>query len=205
MKLSLTLVSLLSVSALAASFTLPENAPTTAAVTSAAPIAYAVDAGHSSVLFKTRHNGVANFYGRFNELSGEVAYDAANPTASRVSLEIQADSVDTNSEGRDKHLRNADFFSVQEFPTITFESTKVAQKGDDLEVTGDLSFHGVTKSVQAVVEVTGTGEARGAKVAGFEARFTIDMADYGVSFVKKNPTALGPEVHLTVSLECKAQ
>jgi polyisoprenoid-binding protein YceI len=163
---------------------------------------YEIDAGHSSVLFRCKHVGISQFYGRFNAFRGEVVYDPENPAQSSIRIEIQADSVDTNSEDRDKHLRNNDFFSAKEFPVISFVSTSVAPSDEGLAVEGELTLRGTTKPVTARAVVVGTGEAMGAYRAGFEARFRIDMRDFGISFVQKNPTALGPEVDLIVSLEC---
>ena len=143
----------------------------------------------------------ANFYGTFNEVSGELQYDAEKPEDSSISLTIQAASVDSRGEQRDGHLRSPDFLSAEEFPEITFESTTVAAGEDDtLKVTGELTFRGVSKEV--TTEIVKVGEAdtfRGHK-AGFETRFSIDMNDYGVPFVRDSD-GVGPEVELIVSLE----
>jgi len=201
MKLLLTLLPVPALVGFAVSFSAPSDRPDTTAEAAG----YTIDATHSSVLFKTNHGGVANFYGRFNGFQGEVTHDPAAPGKSSIRIVIDASSIDTNSRDRDRHLRSNDFLSAQEFPEIVFESKKVEAEGDRLHVQGDLTFHGVTKEVSAGVEVVGTGTMRGAKVAGFEARFTIDMGDFGVSYVAQNPGTLGPEVELIVSLECRAE
>ena len=187
--------SLLALSPVAAHVATKEAAPATP------PAEHSIDAGHSSVLFKTRHLGISNFYGRFNTVRGTIGYDPENPDASSVTIEIDAASVDSNSEGRDQHLRSADFFSAKEFPVIRFESTAVRATDDGLAVTGDLSFHGVTKSIEIPVTKVGEGEAMNAYRMGFDTSFEIDMRDYGVTFVEKNPGAIGPMVELLVSLE----
>ncbi len=172
-----------------------------AAAPAAARATFQVDPGHSSVLFKTKHVGVSYFYGRFNQFTGTVVYDPENPEDSSVLVVIDAASVDTNSEGRDRHLKSADFFSVQEFPEILFESTSVEADGEDLRVTGDLTFHGVTKELTTSIEVVGAGEAMGGYRAGFQTSFEVDMRDFGVDFVEQRPDALGPTVQVIVSLE----
>ena len=163
--------------------------------------AYSVDVGHSSVVFKTKHVGVAEFFGRFNKVDGEVVYDSEKPTDSKVTIEIPVDSIDTNSAQRDGHLKSADFFSAKEFPKLTFESKSVAMDGDTMLVTGDLTVRDTTKEVVANVVKIGEGEAMRAYRAGFTAHFEIDMTEFGFQFVEQNPGALGPEVEIWVALE----
>ena len=114
-----------------------------------AAASFKVDAAHSSVIFRIKHLGIGNVYGRFNELSGTLNYASAG-AGSAIDLTIRAASVDTNSPKRDNHLRSPDFFSVKEFPTITFKSTNWKKTGDNAyEVTGNLSLHGKTKTITA--------------------------------------------------------
>ncbi|MFZ4573001.1 MAG: YceI family protein [Phycisphaerales bacterium] len=162
--------------------------------------AYTVDGVHSSVTFRVKHQNVAYFYGRFNKVSGSFNLDEANVSASKLDVTIDVDSVDTANEGRDKHLRTADFFSVKEFPTATFKSTSVESKGEkQYLVKGDLTIRGVTKQVEATVVDTGRGAGRGgSKVAGFETMFKFNRADYGITYGKDS---LGDEITLYVSLE----
>src|SRR5689334_21035457 len=91
---------------------------------------FVVDGGHSSNVFKVRHNGVASFYGRFNDMSGAVVWNAAEPAASSINVEVKTDSVDTNSEGRNKHLKSPDFFDAEKFETFGFKSTSIKKAGD---------------------------------------------------------------------------
>jgi polyisoprenoid-binding protein YceI len=164
--------------------------------------AWTVDAVHSCVIFKLKHVGVSNFYGRFNEISGEVTFDEADPAKSSVKISIPASSVDTNNADRDTHLRSNDFLSAEEFTDITFASTKVAKTKDRWTVTGDLTLHGVTKSISAEVEKIGEGDTpmMGLR-AGYEARFKIQGADYDLAVMKEQPKILGPEIELTIGLE----
>ncbi len=107
--------------ALAAALVLPGNRPEPSAAPGEA--AYVVDGLHSSVLFSVVHLGAARFYGRFNEVGGEIEFDPDRPEEARIRVEIAAGSIDTNSEKRDQHLRGPDFFSSTEFEKLTFEST----------------------------------------------------------------------------------
>ncbi|MDI1290457.1 MAG: YceI family protein [bacterium] len=174
------------------------KSPAPAVTTSAA--AFNVDGGHSSVVFKIKHQKVANFYGRFNDVSGTFVLDAATPESSAIEIKVVSDSVDSANAKRDQHLKSADFFSVKEFPEITFKSTSTKKVSDGVyEVTGDLAFHGVTKAITAKVTDTGTGEGRGgSKIAGMEATFTIKRSEFGMNFM---PGGLGEEVDLIVALE----
>jgi len=163
---------------------------------------YKIDPVHTSVLFKIRHLGVSNFYGRFDEANGTVTIDAAKPEASKIHLSIPAAKVDTNNPDRDKHLRGPDFFNADEWKTIDFDSTKVAAKGkDELEVTGDLTLHGVKKSITVHVKQIGHADIpqMGARV-GFEASFQVKRSDFNMKSAADHGM-LGDEVDLIVSVE----
>jgi polyisoprenoid-binding protein YceI len=167
---------------------------------------YTIDPVHSTVIFKIRHMGVGDFYGRFNEVGGMVMVDAEKPAESIVKFTLPAAKVDTNNPERDKHLRSADFFNADEFKTIEFESTKVEAKGkDELEVTGDLTLHGVKKSITAHVKQTGFLEKSqmGARV-GYETTLKIKRSDFGMKFFLDNG-GLGDDVELIVSVEAGKQ
>jgi polyisoprenoid-binding protein YceI len=182
-----------------------------AAFPSAAPNApvgagetFAVDNAHSTVIFRTKHLGISEAYGRFNKLSDEsqLLLDA-DSSKSSLRLVVETESVDTGLPDRDKHLRNADFFNSKEHPEIVFESKKISGSYDALQVVGDLTFLGKTKSVTAKGRQVGKGDtAFGDHRVGFVADFSFSMADFDVAFVKQSPGAVGPEVHVTVSLEC---
>jgi len=166
---------------------------------------YTIDNVHSTVVFHTKHIGISEAYGRFDRFSDKsaIVYDAADPSKSSILAVIEAESVNTNAPDRDKHLRSADFFNAKEFPEIVFESKKISGKPEALTIEGDLTFHGVTKKVSAKARVVGAGETMFKDHrAGFVAELTLNMADYNVELVKKTPGAVGPEVALTISLEC---
>lgn len=161
-----------------------------------------IDGEHSSVVFKTLHMEMSYAYGRFNKMEGVVHFDAAAPESSSIEIVIDAASVDTNAAKRDAHLRNSDFFSAKEFPKITFKSTKVTAGEDgDLKVTGDLSFHGVTKSIDLEIEAVGGGkDPWGGTRAGYHTTFEIDASEYAVKSMGAGG-AVGPMVELMISLE----
>jgi polyisoprenoid-binding protein YceI len=163
---------------------------------------FTIDPIHSTVIFKIRHVGVSNFYGRFNEVTGMIMVDADDPAESIVKFTIPTAKVDTNDPGRDKHLRGADFFNADEFKTIEFVSTKIEAKGKDaFELTGDLLLHGVTKPVTAHVQQIGFAEKTqmGARV-GYEATLKVKRSDFGMKGFIENG-ALGDEVELIISVE----
>ena len=155
--------------------------PVTAAL---ADNGYKVDPVHTSSIFGVKHNGVSNFYGRFNKAGGSFNIDAADPSKSFIDITIDTESVDTANAGRDKHLKSGDFFSAAEFPVMTFKSKSFKKSGENTyDVTGDLTIRGKTKEVTVSVTDTGRGKARNGEVAGFETKFNIKRADYGVSFM----------------------
>jgi len=162
---------------------------------------YAIDATHSSAIFKVKHFGTTNFYGAFKEVSGTINYDAGNPASSSIEVEVAAASVDTRNEQRDGHAKSPDFLNAAEFPKITFKSTSIKPAGDDMfEVTGDLTLHGVTKPVTAEVELVGQGKnpRSGKELIGFEARFTVDRTQHDMGFMAG---PLSKEVGFILSVE----
>jgi len=169
---------------------------------------FTIDPVHSTVIFKIRHMGISDFYGRFNEVGGMIMVDGDDPAESIVKFTIPAAKVDTNNPDRDKHLRGGDFFNADEFKTIEFESTKVEAKGqanNEFELTGDLTMHGVKKSISAHVKQVGFAEKTqmGARV-GYETKLTIKRSDFGMKGFIDNG-ALGDEVELIVSVEAGKQ
>ena len=177
------------------------------AVASAEPAVYKVDADHSGVSFSIRHF-VSNVSGRFRDFDGVIKYDKANPSASSVEFTVKAASIDTTNNDRDEHLRSKDFFEVQKFPTLTFTSTQVVPKdGTTLEVTGNLTLHGVTRPVTFPVSLLGSVKTPRGEKAGFEATFKIDRKEYGILWnnVLDSGPVLGDEVKITIEIEANRQ
>jgi polyisoprenoid-binding protein YceI len=160
--------------------------------------AYQVDSVHSSMVFRVKHMGTSNFYGRFNSITGSFTLDN-DAAKNSFTVQIPTDNVDTANAKRDQHLKGPDFFNAKQFPTITFKSTEVKKAGDSsFDVTGDLSLHGVTKSVTAKVTKTGSGSFQRRQIAGVEAVLDIKRSDFGMNLMLE---ALGDDIHIIVSLE----
>ena len=161
---------------------------------------YALDPVHSTTVFRIKHLNTAYVYGRFDGPEGTVNYDPAAPEQTTFDVTLQAAKIDTGNDQRDNHLKSPAFFNAKEFATLTFKSTGVKKVDDTtLEVTGDLTIHGVTKSVTVKVDVTGMGkDPKGNPVVGFESTFTVNRNDYGIT---EFPGMLGDDVRFTISIE----
>ena len=145
---------------------------------------YAIDPSHSRIGFVARHAMVTKVRGSFNEFDGSGYFDAENPAASHLQLTIQAATIDTRNADRDAHLRSNDFFDMDTYPEITFESTGVELvDAENYRVTGDLTIKGITKPVTVDVEYTGTAiDPYNNQRVGFEGKTTINRKDWGVNW-----------------------
>ena len=163
--------------------------------------AWKVDPVHSAVLYRIKHLDTSFSIGRFNGISGTLAYDEAKPEESSVKVEIDASSVDTNYKQREDHLRSPDFFSVKEFPKITFTSAKVGKSGDGYDVSGELSLHGVKKTISFKAQKTGASDvvAAGGPRIGFFAETSIKRSEFGMKTMLEGAS---DEVGLTLAIEC---
>ena len=151
---------------------------------------YAFDKGHTEIIFKWNHVGLSTQSGEFRDFDGTVSFDRENLANSSVEVTIKAASIDTGVKDLDDHLKSADFFEVETYPDITFKSTSVKQTGVDRgEVTGDLTIHGVTKSVSLDVKLQFEGDHplgpfieayAGAPYVAFSGRTEILRSDFGV-------------------------
>jgi polyisoprenoid-binding protein YceI len=166
---------------------------------------YHIDKSHSEATFQVRHL-LSKVRGRFSDFSGAITFDDTHPERSFVSITIQAASIDTNEPNRDTHLRSADFFSVDEFATLTFASTQIVPKGGDrFDVAGDLTIRGVTRPV--VVPVSHLGRATdpwGNERIAFEAEFTINRKDFGLLWNAALETGgflVGDEVRVALAVQ----
>lgn len=166
-----------------------------------------IDQAHSSVGFKIRHffNKVSGEFGAFE---GSIHFDPGNPAAASVEATIQAASVDTGSENRDKHLRSGDFFDVETHPTITFKSDKVEQQGDQLIATGNLTMNGVTRPVSFPIEFLGAGpDPWGGTRAGFAATLELDRKDFDITWnnaLDHGGMMLGDQVEISLDIQAIA-
>jgi polyisoprenoid-binding protein YceI len=166
-----------------------------------------VDPAHSSASFAVRHMMVSTVHGSFSGLKGTVEYDAAHPQASKANLTIDATTVDTRNEKRDKDLKSENFFDVTKYPTITFVSKKVeADSPGKLKITGDMTMHGVTKEVTFNVEGPSAPmkDGKGNLHSGGTATTKINRKDFGLTWSKPmdgGGVVVGDEVDLTVEVE----
>ena len=167
---------------------------------------YVIDPAHSGAHFSVRHMMITNVRGEFTKVSGKIVWDPENPAATSVEAEIDVNSINTREPQRDGHLRSPDFFDVEKFPQIVFRSTRVAPGGDGLLATGDLTIHGVTRSV--VLNVEGpTPEARdpwGATRIGASAGTKINRKDFGLNWnstLETGGVLVGDEVKISLEVE----
>lgn len=165
---------------------------------------YVIDTAHSSVKFSIRHF-VAKTTGNFAEFSGTLTVDRHDLTKSSVEATIAIPSVDTDSEKRDAHLQEDDYFDAGSHPAMTFKSTKweATESENQFKVTGDLTLRGITKPVVLDVELLGFGEGmRGAYLSGWEAKTTLDRTEWGIN---GGQPAVGKEVDVTINIEAIRQ
>jgi polyisoprenoid-binding protein YceI len=170
---------------------------------------FVLDKSHTQVGFVARHLMVSKVRGRFTDFEGTLVV-ADDPAQSSVEVTIQATSIDTSDENRDKHVRTNDFLAVEEFPTLTFRSTKVELgRGSDWKVTGDLTVRGVTRPVVLDVEFEGViQDPWGNQRLGFTASGEIDRNEFGVSFnaaLETGGFVVSPKIKLEIEAEAVRQ
>lgn len=149
-------------------------------IATAADYALDIKGAHAFINFKANHLGYSWLTGRFNKFDGKFSYDANNLEATKIEVTIDPASIDSNHAERDKHLRSPDFLNVKKNPESKFVSTKVSDKGNGkIEVVGDFTLNGVTKSI--VIDAVKIGEGKdpwGGYRAGFSGTTTIDVGDF---------------------------
>ncbi|MGW0957309.1 YceI family protein [Streptomyces sp. NPDC002545] len=145
---------------------------------------YTIDPSHSTLGFVARHAMVTNVKGKFNDFTGSLHLDGTDPAASTASIDVKMDSIDTGSADRDGHLKSADFFKTEEFPQMTFRSTKAeAVGGDDYRITGDLTILGVTRTLTIDLEFNGAAkDPFGNERVGFEGKAEILRSEWGLTW-----------------------
>lgn len=142
-----------------------------------------IDPAHSEVGFVVRHLVVTKVRGRFASFSGTIV-TSENPLESQVDVTVDLNSITTNQEQRDGHLRSADFFEVETYPTMTYKASGARQEGDKFILDGELTLKGITKVVPLTFEANGIGEnpLAGTTVAGFSGTASINRRDFNVNF-----------------------
>ena len=170
---------------------------------------WTIDPVHSEVGFSIRHLMVTKVRGRFTDFSGTFT-TADDPAASSVEATVQLASIDTANADRDAHIRSADFFDVDQHPTLTYRSTGIRADGEGFVVDGELSLHGVTKQVPLQLEVNGFqavtpfGDSR----VGFSATAEIDRRDFGIVFnapLEGGGVALANKVNISLEIQAVLQ
>lgn len=145
---------------------------------------YTIDPSHTTIGFTARHAMVTNVKGRFLDFTGTLRLDGSDPARSTASIDVVMDSIDTGSADRDGHLKSADFFKTEEFPSMTFRSTSVeALGGDDYRITGDLSILGTTKPLTIDLEFNGAAkDPFGNERVGFEGKAELLRSEWGLTW-----------------------
>ena len=166
-----------------------------------------IDPMHTSVEFTVRHMMISNIKGVFEKTSGTVTVEGSDPTSAKIDATIDASSIDTRVDRRDEDLKSPNFLDVAKYPTITFKSTKVEAAGEGKwKVTGNLTLHGVTKSVVLDVESSGAPikDPFGNTRAGASATTKINRKDFGLTYNKTLETGgvmVGDDVAISIDVE----
>ena len=181
-----------------------EHAPQVVGTPTAAT--YEIDSAHSAAHFSVRHLMISNVKGEFSKVTGTVVYDPNKVAATRIDATIDATTINTRDEQRDAHLKTADFFDIEKYPTLTFKSTQVSKSQNRLRVTGDLTMHGVTREV--TLDVDGpTAEVKdpwGNTRVGATASTKINRKDWGLTWnsaLETGGVLVGEEVTITLDIE----
>ena len=182
---------------------------TSAGTNTDAKTVWTIDPSHSGASFTVRHM-FTKVRGRFTDLSGTIETEGDSPTNGRVTVEIKADTIDTNDAQRDGHLRTNDFFGTGENPTITFTSTSVTPRGDnEFLLNGDLTIRGITRPVTLEAEYEGGGKTPfGTEVASWTAQTEIDRKDFDLTWnapLEAGGFLVGDDVKIELDVEAVKQ
>jgi polyisoprenoid-binding protein YceI len=166
---------------------------------------WSIDSAHSSVNFEILHMGVSHVHGAFSRVKGIVTLDDKDVTKSSVDATIDTTTISTGMEMRDKDLKSSNFFDVEKYPSMTFKSTSVTKAAGKLQLIGELTLNGVTKSVTLNLDgPTLPQTMQGKTISGFSASGTIKRSDFNFGASKFN-AVLGNEVKFTIDLEIDKQ
>jgi len=167
---------------------------------------YLMDPSHSTASFSIKHMMIAKVHGGFEKLSGKLQFDSNNLANSSVVAEIETASINTRDGQRDAHLKSADFFDVEKFPLISFQSTKFEKKGDDYMIIGNLSIHGVTKEVALSVDGLNSEmkDPWGNTKIGASGTTKINRKDFGLNWnaaLEAGGILVGEDVNITLEVQ----
>ena len=163
---------------------------------------YTVDPVHSTVSFRVRHLGVSYVTGKFDKFDGKISFEGDTPVG--LNGTVDAASINTANANRDGHLKSDDFLAADKFPAITFQSTEVAQSGDSISVTGNLTIRDVTKTIKLQGEFGGFADMGQVRKTGLVLEGEINRKDFGLLFNKLTEAGqimVGDQVKLTLELE----
>ena len=165
-----------------------------------------VDQAHSTVGFEVKHMMVSKVRGQFDSFAADIeAEDLMDLTTAKIAFKFVVDSISTRNDERDKHLKSADFFDIENYPTIDFKSTTITKNGESYKVTGDVTIKGITKPVTFDVEFGGKAtNPWGVEVYGYEAEATINREEFGLTWntaLETGGVLVGKEVKIKVELE----
>jgi polyisoprenoid-binding protein YceI len=168
-------------------------------------MSWKIDPAHSQVTFSVRHMMISNVRGRFENFTGEVDFNEADPAKSSVSVQIAADSINTREPQRDGHLKSPDFLNAAEYANLTFQSTRI-EKVDDIHarIHGNLTIRGVTHEVVLDTEYSGQSKMWGKTAAGFSASTRINRKDWGLTWNQTLETGgllVGEDININIELE----
>jgi len=167
---------------------------------------WAIDTLHSEIQFKVKHLVISTVTGSFKQFDGEMVIDGDELENAKVQFEIEANSIDTNQEMRDNHLRSADFFETEKFPKISFESSAFKKLTEEkYSLTGSLTIRDVTREVELDVEYGGSGkDAYGVIKRGFEVTGKINRKDFGLTYnalTEAGGLTIGEEIKLLANIQ----
>lgn len=166
-----------------------------------------IDPVHSDVTFKVKHLVVSTVTGRFTSVNGTVEASKTDFSDARVSFQADVNSISTNNEQRDGHLKSADFFDAANFPVLSFSSTAIEPKGDgDFVLKGDMTIRGTTRSIVLNVAYNGTVKGFDGDVAGFEITGSLNRQDFGLrwnALTETGGVVVSDEVKLVIAVELK--
>lgn len=162
---------------------------------------FILDKPHTQIIFKVNHMGFSHSYGKFTDYKGEINFDETDPAKSNADVTIQTASLDLDDDKWNEHMKSKDFFDVEQFPTMTFESTGIEKTGDKTaNITGDLTLLGVTKPVTLAVQQNNMGKhpMKNVSATGFSASGKIKRSDFGM---KGGIPMVGDEVDIIIEVE----
>ena len=167
---------------------------------------WTIDTAHTHIGFGVRHMMISTVRGEFSEFSGEAQLDPNAPESGKIKASIDVASIDTRNEDRDKHLRSADFFDVENHPTMTFESKAIRRQGAGLEIVGDLTIRGTTREVTLKVDelTPERTDPWGSRRIGASAKASIKRSDFGMTWnsaLEAGGVLVGDEVKITLEVE----